>query len=902
MKVNVVAAILKRNFVGYFSSPIGYVFICALVLLGAFAAFWPHEFFNANLANLDQLNRHLPWIMLVFIPAVTMSIWAQERQQGTDELLLTLPARDFDVVIGKYLAALAIFTLALVFSLSNIVVLIGLGEPDLGLLAANYVGYWFVGAAMLSIGMAASFLTNNLTIGFILGAAFNAPLAFAASADAIIPQADAARFVMGLSIAEQFRDFGRGLITVSGAVFFCSIVVVMLYLSMVLIGRRHWVGQRASMPMAGHYVLRALALAAVALGLVVLANRFDRRVDVSLEKLSSLSAHTRELLGRIEPERPVYVEAYVSPEVPQEYVQTRLNLLSMLREVDSLGGDRVIVRINDTERYSEQAAEAEQQFGITARRVPATTGGKFSVDEIILGAAVMCGLDNVVVPFFDRGLPVEYEIVRSIATVSQQQRKRIGVLMTDARLYGGFDIQTMSARPNQQIIDELQKQYEVVQVNASSPISERYDALLAVQPSSLPQPPLDNFLDAVRRGQPTAIFEDPFPFLDGNVAATSQPRRPPGGNNPFVQQRQMPEPKGDISALWSLLQVEFRDRDVVWDAYNPYPKITQFPPEFVFIGTGSGSQEPFSSRSPITSGLQQVLLVFPGAVRARMGSTLALTPLLEAGQQTGLVAFDEILQRSFLGPAGLNPNRRLQPTRERYTMAAHIRGEVAGAEPPADGDAQPDERAPETSRLDVVLVADIDVLYSVFFAMRARGNEPDAPQINVDNVTFVLNILDNLARDDRFIDIRKRRPVHRTLTAVEKRTERAREVADDEREDFIRQFEASRTEEEAKLQEKINELEGREGVDPQQMVLEIATAQRVGQQRLETAVERLEQERDRQVAKIERDLALEVRRVEHTYKLMAVALPPIPPLAVAVVVFFRRRRLERIGVPKARLR
>lgn len=183
-------AVAKRNFVGYFSNPTGYVFLCMFVALSSFAAFWPHEFFAANLANLDQLNIFLPYIMLVFIPAITMSIWSEERRQGTDELLLTLPAGDFDIVIGKYLAAAAIFTASLLFSqIANFTVLVSLalGDIDLGLFCATYLGYWLTGLAMLAVGMVASFLTKNLTIGFILGLIFNLPLVFMKWADVIIP-------------------------------------------------------------------------------------------------------------------------------------------------------------------------------------------------------------------------------------------------------------------------------------------------------------------------------------------------------------------------------------------------------------------------------------------------------------------------------------------------------------------------------------------------------------------------------------------------------------------------------------------------------------------------------------------------------------------------------------------
>lgn len=217
MNLHVISAIFRRNFVSYFSNPTGYVFICVFVLASSFAAFWPNEFFNNNLANLDQLNKTLPFILLMFVPAITMSIWADERRQGTDELLLTIPATDFDVVLGKFFAAVGIYSVSLAFSmLCNFAVLWRLSDwnIDLGLFVATYFGYWMVGVAMVAIGMAASFLTGNLTVGFVLGVSFNVPLTFAASADALaLPSwlveksPNLTYAIKHLSLAEQFRNF-----------------------------------------------------------------------------------------------------------------------------------------------------------------------------------------------------------------------------------------------------------------------------------------------------------------------------------------------------------------------------------------------------------------------------------------------------------------------------------------------------------------------------------------------------------------------------------------------------------------------------------------------------------------------------------------------------------------------
>ncbi len=521
MNSKAIIAVFKRNLASYFGSPSGYVFICAFLVASGAAAFCTDDFFSSNLANLDQLNKWLPSILLGFIPAITMSVWADERRQGTDELLLTLPGSDLDVVLGKYLGVVTIFSVSLIVSLiTNWIVLIQLGNPDFLLLFSTYVGYWFVGLTMLSIGMVASFLTSNLTVAFVLGVAFNAPLAL---------------FEWG--ILANFLDFSRGIISFSSVTFFVSLALAMLYLCSILIGRRHWAGSQNGSIKVVHYSARVVSAIVIAYACTVFARNHDFvRIDATAEQLSSLSDGSIEILNEID--TLVEIDAFISPSdaMPEQYVQTRINLLTALREIDRESKNvSVEVHIISAE---DNASTTAEKYGIENQNgaeppLFVQEEGRFMPwqKDLYLGLVFKGNGGQQSIPFVFKGLPVEYEIMRTLKTVAgPKNKKKLGVFTTDAPMMGSpgmgmMGISMGGGTPAWEVITELRKQYDVQEVTGGTIKKGDYDALLVVQPSTLDNAKLDELIAAIKTGIPTAIFEDPLPLIQGGIAGTYDPRR-----------------------------------------------------------------------------------------------------------------------------------------------------------------------------------------------------------------------------------------------------------------------------------------------------------------------------------------------------------------------------------------
>ena len=926
---NIVNAICKRDLRMYFSNPTGYVFITLFIFLSAAAAFWQDRFFLNNLANLDQLNAIFPYLLVFFVPALTMSVWAEEKKQGTDELLLTLPATDLEIVLGKYMAALGIYTVALALSLSHVIVLLWLGSPDLGLMFANYLGFFFVGAALIAVGILASQLSSNVTIAFVLGALFVGIGIFIEPMTRILSEG-LSRAVEPLGVFHHFEDFGRGVISLTGFLYFASVTGVSLYLNVLLVSQRHWPREADGVKMSTHHLVRAVSVVVLLVASISIVGRLGLRVDATAERLHSLSSETRTLLSQLESDRPVFVQAYISPTAPEQYVQTRANVVGLLKEMASVSGGKVQIAIYDTEPFTEEAREAREKFGIQPREIPNLQGARAGFSEVFLGLAFTCAGEEQVIPFFDRGLPAEYEIARSIRVVANTERKKVGVITTQLKLFGGLDFQTMQSSPSWAVVEELRKQYEVVQIAPSGPITEEVDGLLVTLPSSLTQEEMTHVSNFIKQGTPALLLVDPLPIVNLGLSPSEQP----GSNtNPFMRQQQPPpRPKGEIRGFLSELGFQWDPATITWDTYNPHPDLAHLPPEVVFLGHGNENPDVFNPNHPASAALQQLVLLYPGQINSASGEGLTYRPLLESSALSGRFPYFQMVQRNFLG-ASLNRNLPHRPDPMTYTLAAEVRGaeptandadeesEVEDTEPtdddanddasegesedtePTDDDANDDESEGESEDtepspakpLHVIVITDIDFISQQFFDIRRMG----PGNLNFDNVTFFLNAMDTLVGDESFVALRNRRVRHRTLARVEKQTRNFIERRAQEELDAEREADANLADAQRRLDAKVAEVRDRTDLDAQTKQIMSRNLEEVENRRLDVQKSNIDAAKEAAIRASEERMETQIRLIQSSIRSAAVLLPPIPVFLLGVYIFIRRQKREREGAVQA---
>ncbi len=234
-----IKAIFIREFKSYFDSPIAYLFMTVFLVLSGWLFY--SGFYITNTASLRLFFGLLPWTFLFFVPAATMRLWSEEKKQGTMELLMTLPIKDIDVVLGKFLASFVFLTMTVLLSFPLIYSVFALGSPDIGPIIGGYLGAILMGGAYLAIGMFASSLTENQIISFILGVVICFGL-FIVGEDFVLMKMPLALvpLLKFLGLGSHFNSIGRGVIDSRDVIYYLSLITFFLFLNMRSLDSRKW--------------------------------------------------------------------------------------------------------------------------------------------------------------------------------------------------------------------------------------------------------------------------------------------------------------------------------------------------------------------------------------------------------------------------------------------------------------------------------------------------------------------------------------------------------------------------------------------------------------------------------------------------------------------------------------
>lgn len=236
--------IYRREISAYFNSPIAYIFICLFVLVMAVIFFAAFRFFSTSSPDIRTYFTIFPWAFTIFIPAVTMRLWAEEKRMGTMEVLMTLPLQAWEVVLGKFLAGYTIIALSLLFTVGVPATLSFVMPLDWGSVVASYVGALAIAGVYIAVGAWVSTFTRDQVIALLIAFA----ISFVALLigippvinflNNILPNLGIGNFIGWFGTLFHYEDFTKGLINPVGLIYAVGFTAFFLVLNNVFVEGR----------------------------------------------------------------------------------------------------------------------------------------------------------------------------------------------------------------------------------------------------------------------------------------------------------------------------------------------------------------------------------------------------------------------------------------------------------------------------------------------------------------------------------------------------------------------------------------------------------------------------------------------------------------------------------------
>lgn len=243
--MNRVIPVFVRELSQYFNTPLGFIYIDVFLLLTGFFFFELSKFFIVEQASMRNLFQLLPWVYLFFVPAISMRLLAEDKKIGTVEVLMTLPLRDWEVVLAKFFAAFIFLTVALLLTFPLIMVVARAAADgitlDYGPIIGGYIAAILMGGAFLAVGIFFSSLTDNQIVAFILSVVTMAIFLLIGIPDiAGFFPAVLHRFVLNISLVSHFYSVQRGVIDSRDMLYYLSIIFIFLFATIRMVESRKW--------------------------------------------------------------------------------------------------------------------------------------------------------------------------------------------------------------------------------------------------------------------------------------------------------------------------------------------------------------------------------------------------------------------------------------------------------------------------------------------------------------------------------------------------------------------------------------------------------------------------------------------------------------------------------------
>jgi ABC-2 type transport system permease protein len=433
-----VKTIFLREFRWYFNSPIAYIFLVAW--LGLSGWFFAHGLFISNQATISGFFGFVPLFFLFFVPAVCMRLLSEEEKSGTSEILATMPIRDWEIITGKYLSALALVGVGIACTLLFPITVQFVGPIDWGVVISSYVGLVLLSAGFCAIGIFASSLTKSQVVAFIVSI-FLCFIFFMLGKILQMVPSGIVSIVQYFSIDHHLDSLGRGVIDSRSVVYFLSMIAFFLSFAFYFYRR------------AKQRVLSGVAVGVV-FGIMVVVNFLSYnlfvRLDLTSGNVYSLSRASVRMMRSLED--PVIVRAYITSQLPFPYNVKSQYTKDLLAEYRAKSRGKVKFEcISPVEQKEKIEA---QRAGIFPLQFTEVKQGEYGVKEGYMGLTMLYGENKEVIPVIENVGGLEYDITSRIKKLTSKGMKH--VVFTAG--HGEVELQD-------RILGKLREQYQVSTVN-----------------------------------------------------------------------------------------------------------------------------------------------------------------------------------------------------------------------------------------------------------------------------------------------------------------------------------------------------------------------------------------------------------------------------------------------------